>query len=48
MKEMIKILNVAPLAGSVDRNIMHKKEEYRHRVAPLAGSVDRNEYIGER
>ena len=34
---------VAPLAGSVDRNIccLEDKEQV-HDVAPLAGSVDRN------
>ena len=34
---------VAPLAGSVDRNIGFLKErKYIYRVAPLAGSVDQN------
>src|SRR5699024_12033721 len=33
---------VAPLAGSVDRNIRVPKQKAPRRVAPLAGSVDRN------
>ena len=33
---------VAPLAGSVDRNIYAKIEWRSRKVAPLAGSVDRN------
>ena len=38
--------SVAPLAGSVDRNIGFLKErKYIYRVAPLAGSVDRNQLI---
>ena len=33
---------VAPLAGSVDRNLPTAKQTARAWVAPLAGSVDRN------
>ena len=44
-----RLLNqVAPLAGSVDRNRHHFRKRRLPRVAPLAGSVDRNgELAGE-
>ena len=35
---------VAPLAGSVDRNVDVATRRYVNNVAPLAGSVDRNYY----
>ena len=42
-KKFRPALNVAPLAGSVDRNpLPDTVEAERRRVAPLAGSVDRN------
>ena len=34
--------SVAPLAGSVDRNVSLRLAELLEQVAPLAGSVDRN------
>ena len=50
-----RILHVAPLAGSVDRNLRRGRSRERvPAVAPLAGSVDRNQdmqrsnYIGRR
>ena len=33
---------VAPLAGSVDRNLKRVRDTEHKAVAPLAGSVDRN------
>ena len=33
---------VAPLAGSVDRNVEYASNAQQYYVAPLAGSVDRN------
>ena len=35
--------NVAPLAGSVDRNFRDSGSPAPRAVAPLAGSVDRND-----
>ena len=35
---------VAPLAGSVDRNLVGLRGPKGEKVAPLAGSVDRNSY----
>ena len=41
------VQNVAPLAGSVDRNFNpHYVINLLNAVAPLAGSVDRNSTIG--
>ena len=37
---------VAPLAGSVDRNLNNAMATINNAVAPLAGSVDRN-YVDE-
>ena len=47
-KEVLPQLRVAPLAGSVDRNITLTYTEENLPVAPLAGSVDRNSAGGER
>ena len=41
-------LGVAPLAGSVDRNIERVDYEMHKVVAPLAGSVDRNHHRQQR
>ena len=37
-----KAVTVAPLAGSVDRNVSTSLVDILEAVAPLAGSVDRN------
>ena len=38
-------MNVAPLTGSVDRNLLGGRDDDRRGpVAPLTGSVDRNNY----
>ena len=41
---MILYRNVAPLAGSVDRNYVVRHFGPPSAVAPLAGSVDRNAF----
>ena len=38
----MSVINVAPLAGSVDRNLVFGLRLVPVCVAPLAGSVDRN------
>ena len=39
---LAKMSKVAPLAGSVDRNLRVHHHLQQRLVAPLAGSVDRN------
>ena len=42
---IVIVYRVAPLAGSVDRNLGRFELIFQKFVAPLAGSVDRNNWL---